>query len=209
MRDHPQDASTTSVIRRGLLILAFGSLVGLGVLFLTAFFWPGRPITLSTVDFGGVESFTAGTVTTFRLREGDRAPTRLPLDAPHARTCTRSSDTFVHVVRLDDGSFRALSAVSPHLGEVLPWLPDFVWDGEFGWFRDLCHGETFRMDGTRIFGPSPRDMDWYPVSIEGGQVLVDLGDLQQGARGTRGSPGTPAPAGVELTGTATAPASSQ
>jgi Rieske Fe-S protein len=44
-----------------------------------------------------------------------------------------------------------------------------------GWFRDLCHGSTYLMDGERVFGPAPRDLDRYPVSIVGSRVVVSTG----------------------------------
>lgn len=189
----------------GVLLVLGGAV---GVLLLGGFLWPERPITRSVVDFGAVEAFAPGTVTTFSLRDGDPGPTRLPSDDLHTRQCIKSDATYVHLARLDDGTVVALSATSPHLGEIVPWLPDFEFDGVVGLFRDLCHGETFLMDGTRIYGPAPRDMDWYPVRIERDRILVDLGDLQRGDPGPRSGPGTPART-IEPTALATEPVLNQ
>ncbi len=50
------------------------------------------------------------------------------------------------------------------------------------------------MDGTRVFGPSPRDMDRYEIRIQSGRVLVDLRRLREGERPPRWANGTPTPA---------------
>jgi hypothetical protein len=78
------------------------------------------------------------------------------------------------LIRLDSGEVRALYTYDPHT-----WFRnqscDLVWDPDFpftdpatgksslGWFRGGCSGSTFRYDGTRVFGPSPRDMDRFDV----------------------------------------------
>ena len=40
-------------------------------------------------------------------------------------------------------------------------------------FSDPCHGATFALDGTHLFGPSPRDLDQYRVEISAGRIIVD------------------------------------
>lgn len=80
------------------------------------------------------------------------------------------------VVRLEGGEVIALSEVDPrrpngricHVG----WQPDFEFAGRAGYFRDPCGNSAYLPDGTRIYGPSPRSMDRYEVSIQGDAILV-------------------------------------
>ena len=91
---------------------------------------------------------------------------------------TTIEDGNFHLVRLSEEMFIALSWVDPHLGCTVPWRPGFVWpdpatgEPKQGWFRNPCHGETYDTTGRRIFGPSPRDLDRFPVSIANGRVIV-------------------------------------
>lgn len=83
-----------------------------------------------------------------------------------------------YVVKQEDGSIIALYPKDPHLGCDVPWREDFVWpdphDGadKAGWFRDVCYGSTYNAYGVRVFGPSPRNLDRFPVVVEHGQVYV-------------------------------------
>jgi cytochrome b6-f complex iron-sulfur subunit len=82
------------------------------------------------------------------------------------------------LVKQADGSFIALYWKDPHLGCTVPWRPDFEFpdprDGVLkkGWFRDPCYGATYDVNGVRVFGPSPRNLDQFPVEIVGNQVYV-------------------------------------
>jgi hypothetical protein len=78
------------------------------------------------------------------------------------------------LVHLDDGEIRALYTYDTHnwfrnQSCDLQWLSDFRFtdpatgESSLGWFRGGCSGSTFRYDGTRVFGPSPRDMDRFEV----------------------------------------------
>lgn len=51
---------------------------------------------------------------------------------------------------------------------TIAWWPDFVWgpvEGTTGWFRCPCRGSTFTRAGLRVFGPAPRSMDTFAVTI--------------------------------------------
>lgn len=83
-----------------------------------------------------------------------------------------------YLVRLEDGTFIALSWVDSHSDCTIPWRQAFVLQDpqtrrtQVGWFRDPCHGSTYRMNGERVLGPAPRDMDQYPVQLVGNRVEV-------------------------------------
>ncbi|HWL66499.1 MAG TPA: Rieske 2Fe-2S domain-containing protein [Actinomycetota bacterium] len=52
-------------------------------------------------------------------------------------------------------------------------------------FECPCHGSKYRLTGEYYGGPAPRGLDRFPVTIEGGKVVVDTGDVQEGPpRGT-------------------------
>jgi cytochrome b6-f complex iron-sulfur subunit len=47
-------------------------------------------------------------------------------------------------------------------------------------FECPCHGSKYRLNGEFYGGPAPRGLDRFPISIEGGKVVVDTGDVQEG-----------------------------
>jgi cytochrome b6-f complex iron-sulfur subunit len=52
-------------------------------------------------------------------------------------------------------------------------------------FECPCHGSKYRLSGEYYGGPAPRGLDRFPITVEGGKVVVDTGDLQEGPpRGT-------------------------
>lgn len=52
-------------------------------------------------------------------------------------------------------------------------------------FECPCHGSKYRLTGEYFAGPAPRGLDRFPITIEGGKVVVDTGNLQVGPpRGT-------------------------
>jgi len=82
------------------------------------------------------------------------------------------------LVKQPGGSFVAFSAADSFRGCTVVWQPAFESldprDGRTkqGWYRDPCHGSTYDPQGTKVFGPSPRDLDTYPVEVIGGRVIV-------------------------------------
>jgi cytochrome b6-f complex iron-sulfur subunit len=82
------------------------------------------------------------------------------------------------LVKQADGSFIALSWKSTHLGCTVPWRETLSFtdprDGatKQGWFRDPCHGATWDVNGVLVAGTAPRDLDRYPVEVEGSSVYV-------------------------------------
>jgi cytochrome b6-f complex iron-sulfur subunit len=52
-------------------------------------------------------------------------------------------------------------------------------------FECPCHGSKYRLHGEYFGGPAPRGLDRFPVTVEGGQLVVDTGKVQVGPpRGT-------------------------
>ncbi len=150
--------------RRGIAwLLVLGTLAATLAL-AVIFAWPGgEGGPRASILVANADDFAPGSVTTFRESE-------------------------FHLVRLEDGQFLALSMLDPHdkllveegLAEspcLVPWRADFTFLGRTGWFRNPCHGETYDMTGNCVSGPCPRGLDRYAVTVDDGQVAVDLGEL--------------------------------
>jgi cytochrome b6-f complex iron-sulfur subunit len=61
-----------------------------------------------------------------------------------------------------------------HLGCRVPWC------GSAQWFECPCHGSRYNRVGEKRGGPAPRGLDRFPVSVDGGVVVVDTGQLVVG-----------------------------
>ncbi len=81
------------------------------------------------------------------------------------------------IVNLDPGEIRnggsgggegylALWRKCPHLGCTVPWRPTFEFQESEGWFRCPCHGSTYSKAGVRVFGPAPRSMDVFELTVD-------------------------------------------
>jgi Rieske Fe-S protein len=100
----------------------------------------------------------------------------------------------VYLVRSSDtaeGSptVHAFSDVSPWMGCAIQWQPDRMFGGlgtdsrvQVGVFTDVCAGGLFSVDGSYLYGPSPSNLNEFPVTLEpDGTVRVDLDDEMYGA----------------------------
>ena len=74
----------------------------------------------------------------------------------------------VYVVTEDGRTFTGLSNVCTHLGCRVRWVDE----GE-GFFCP-CHNAVFSVTGEVVSGPPPRPLERYEVSVENGQLSVDL-----------------------------------
>ncbi len=73
----------------------------------------------------------------------------------------------VFLVRLPDAKLVALSAVSPHLGCIVNWLPDRKQ------FQDPSFGTLFDITGVNRTGPGPRPLERFKIYVDGDNVVVD------------------------------------
>ena len=145
-----RDSSAKGWLIWPVLTLAVLGTLAAGVLFA----WPRDASEQTRFDVGSMSAFSVGSVTT--VEEGE-----------------------FHLVRLSDERFIALSSTDSHLRTcVVNWESDLAWpprsaDASQGWFRAYCSGSVFDRLGHRVFGPSPRDLDRYPVSLVGDHVVVN------------------------------------
>lgn len=71
-----------------------------------------------------------------------------------------------------DGSYWiALYQKCVHLGCTVPFRDNCVS------FKCPCHGSHYNVDGEFLDGPAPRSLDRFAMSIEGGNVVVDTGTI--------------------------------
>jgi cytochrome b6-f complex iron-sulfur subunit len=73
-----------------------------------------------------------------------------------------------------DGRIVALYQKCPHLGCRVPFCDSS------GRFECPCHGSIYNVRGEYIQGPAPRGMDRFPLTIRGGEVLVDTSQAVEG-----------------------------
>lgn len=120
---------------------------------------------------------------------------------PNKQNPLENLEAKIFIVRLTDeqaarnpgaadkgGAYLALSRKCPHLGCAVPYEPKFPFTDPLdnaavtGWFRCPCHGSTYSDTGRRVFGPAPRSMDVYQLTIdEDGTMHVDLSSLFEGS----------------------------
>ncbi|MCK9497157.1 MAG: hypothetical protein M0R75_16925 [Dehalococcoidia bacterium] len=164
--------------QRALLLLSSLATGALALVLLTAFFWPDAPNYPRSLNLGPVGQYEVG-VPVFVPAEG-YDDTRWPSVRTEVAS-QRAHHAGMWVVRLEDGAVRVLLARNPFEGCTTPWRATLRYEGEEGWFRDVCRRSTYTLDGRWVEGASSRDMDWLPVRVEGdGHVLVDLTTLHAG-----------------------------
>jgi len=73
----------------------------------------------------------------------------------------------VYISRLEDGGVLALWQKCTHLGCTVPWRQDL------DEFHCPCHSSLFDRHGVVLGGPAPRPLDFFPVHVEDGKLIVD------------------------------------
>ena len=73
-----------------------------------------------------------------------------------------------------EGGVVALYQKCVHLGCRVPWCKPSQW------FECPCHGSQYNRVGEKKGGPAPRGLDRFPVTVEGGVVIVDTKTIVQG-----------------------------
>jgi cytochrome b6-f complex iron-sulfur subunit len=61
-----------------------------------------------------------------------------------------------------------------HLGCRVPWCKTSQW------FECPCHGSQYNRVGEKKGGPAPRGLDRFRLTLEGGEVVVDTGQIIPG-----------------------------
>lgn len=72
----------------------------------------------------------------------------------------------VFLVKMKGGEVLALNAACTHLGCLV------VWNEKEKKYKCPCHAGVFAIDGKRLSGPPPRDLDKFNVKLVGGSILI-------------------------------------
>ena len=76
------------------------------------------------------------------------------------------SDKVVYISKAASGELEVLSSICPHLGCSVQWR------ASKREFECPCHSASFRPDGSKIGGPTPRGMDTLQTQTQDGRLLV-------------------------------------
>jgi len=97
-----------------------------------------------------------------------KGKTRIPLNAiaPGSAKFFEFNGTAAVLVRKQDGTLTALSAVCPHLGCIVQWQT------EQQDFLCPCHAGYFTADGAVISGPPPQALSKIPFTVVNGVVTI-------------------------------------
>lgn len=79
------------------------------------------------------------------------------------------------VVREEQGSFYALSAVCTHLGCTTKWSDSGAAGKPDAVISCPCHGSLFNKYGEVLQGPAPRALDKYRVQLEDDKLVINTG----------------------------------
>ena len=153
-------AAADRPLRRGLLRILFGSLVGLGftALGLTGALW--------TLVAGRFLFPNALAEPPDRFRVGQ--PGEYPPGHVETRFKERHGVWVVHGTYRGKAQIYALRTVCTHLGCITLWMPDERQ------FKCPCHGSGFYADGINFEGPAPRPLERYALRLtDDGQLEVD------------------------------------
>ena len=93
---------------------------------------------------------------------------KIPIEA--SSSITRTEDIFptdVYIAVLPGVELpKVFLARSPHSGCPLEWRSDSKI------YKAYCDGSEFKLDGTYLSGPSPRNLDEFSVSIREGMIWI-------------------------------------
>ena len=131
--------------------------------------WKGLGI-IAVVEFAAV---FFGFLFTGRDEKENEKPKRL-FDAGNINSFQKNSVTVFrggrfYLVKLDDGGFLALSLRCTHLGCSIEWEEDK------NRFICPCHASAFEINGNVQNPPAPSALDYFPVVIQNGKIMVDIG----------------------------------
>lgn len=73
-----------------------------------------------------------------------------------------------------EAGFKAIYQKCPHLGCRVPEC------GSSQFFECPCHGSFYNQVGEKRGGPAPRGMDYFAMSVAGGVLSVDTGQIIEG-----------------------------
>ena len=174
----PVDEEELGVSRRQFLNRGLGTLVGFSLAGFGAaclgFLWPtgasgfgGKIAAGATAD---INAFINTNAAPFYVPEA-RAYIQPypPQDLPAAKK-VYSPITYAGMQQ----GYVALYQRCVHLGCRVPWCQSSQW------FECPCHGSKYNRVGEKKAGPAPRGLDRFALTVSGGQMTIDTGDIEIG-----------------------------
>jgi Rieske Fe-S protein len=186
----PGSRSRGQVVQRWLFGGLLVAVVVLGAVATWSFVWPSDAAR-GSYALGPVSGIERGSVTAYVINEEGElaavADVAVRFGVSGERGGSARGSALVYVVRFPDGDLRVFSGASTHLGRVVVWRSDastHLSDEYVGFFVEPSHSEQRAIDGTRISGPPPRDLDEYQWHLDDGVLVIELGELERGALGS-------------------------
>lgn len=99
-----------------------------------------------------------------------------PIDSIQPNSVIYEPEQKVFIVRDEQGSFYALSAVCTHLGCTTKWNVSGIDGDSNNVIACPCHGSLFNKKGELIEGPAQRSLDKFRLRIEDNKLIVDTGE---------------------------------
>ena len=165
--------SRRQFLNRGLVGVVGFSVAGFGAACL-GFLWP-----TGSSGFGGkinagktsdIISYVQSHAAPFYIPEARAYVTVYPpADLPAAKK-VYSPITYAGM----EQGFVALYQRCVHLGCRVPWCQSSQW------FECPCHGSKYNRVGEKKAGPAPRGLDRFELTVSGGNMTINTGDIQLG-----------------------------
>jgi len=170
----PVDPEVIGVTRRQFFNRSIVAMMGLGIsgfgAATLAFLWP-------TLHGGfGAKIHVAKDAVDTQLRD-QKAPFYNPLGRfyinPYPKDAVGHAKKAYSTALLPgyQAGYVALYQKCVHLGCRVPWCQTSQW------FECPCHGSQYNRVGEKKGGPAPRGLDRFPVTVSGGQIVVDTGNV--------------------------------
>ncbi len=158
------DARQRRVTRFLLLVWLAVALVVVGILcyiFSQAF----RPVPVVPIKVGELDEYP---------------PNSVNIEFVNAKlfdeTANKELETLpLQVVRDAQGGFTIFLARSTRQSEAIQAPKSCLvgWDASIQQFLELCAGSRWDKDGTYAGGPAPRDLDRFPVLVQGQDLMIE------------------------------------
>lgn len=160
--------SRRDFLRGGLLAASGGLLAAFGGASL-AFLWPSLKGGFGAkIDIGGTDDIATG------ISDGG-GRFEYPAGRSYIVAYDEKLDPDGVYAEITNGApFMALYQRCVHLGCRVPWCESSKW------FECPCHGSRYNRWGEYQFGPAPRGLDRFAVTVEGGRVIVDTSTVVTG-----------------------------
>jgi cytochrome b6-f complex iron-sulfur subunit len=176
-RKKPAGPSRRDFLRTAYLVAILGSVAsftGASLFFL----WPTKRGGFgSIVTVGSVDEVTAA------IKEGSGHypyPAARMYLVPYDRKLDVNQN-YLEITQNGTAPFMALYQKCVHLGCRVPWCDTSHW------FECPCHGSRYNRWGEYQFGPAPRCLDRFAVTIVDGNVVVDTSNIFTGPPRQAGS----------------------